>query len=195
MAANPSVSNPASTDADRVCVHCGKVVNPDREPEPPEPGAKRVGAGGRGPGRISLVERVMREAVGLAVLVVVGLVFVLLALSASYPAAPGQTFAVPEWLLVGWPLLLVGAGVLGYREGRARGAFVAGLVAAVVAIASILIPPMITGHEAIQAAPGEGIVEVWLAVGLMIVGGGFFGLLGGGITALIGSRPRRVGRP
>ena len=193
MAANPSVSNPPSTDADRVCVHCGKVVNPDREPEPSEPGAKREGAGS--PGRISLVEGARRDAVGLAVLVVVGLVFVVLALSASYPAQAGQTFAVPEWLFVGWPLLLVGAGVLGYREGRARGAFVAGLVAAVVAIASILIPPMITGHEAIQAAPGEGIVEVWLAVGLMIVGGGFFGLLGGGITALIGSRPRRVGRP
>ena len=192
MAANPSVSGPPLTDADRACVHCGKVVNPDREPEPPEPGAKREGAGS--PGRISLVEGARRDAVGLAVLVV-GLVFVVLALSASYPAQAGQTFAVPEWLFVGWPLLLVGAGVLGYREDRACGAFVAGLVAAVVAIASILIPPMITGHEAIQAAPGEGIVEVWLAVGLMIVGGGFLGLLGGGITALIGSLPRRVGHP
>lgn len=158
-------------------------------PPPSEAGRKVEGTGR--PGHVGAVERVRREAVGLAVLVAVGFLFFVLAVMASYAEQPGGTFTAPDWLLAGWPLLLVGAGVLGYREDRARGSFIAGLVAAVVAIGSMLIAPMITGHEALQAAPGEGIGEVWLVIGLMVVGGGLFGLLGGGILALVGGLSRR----
>ncbi len=147
--------------------------------EPSERGLIRPATEGPGPG--GLVAGV--------------LLFFVCSVVAEYPDQPGRAFTVPDWLLVGWPLLLIGAGVLGYREDRARGSFVAGLVAAVVAIGSMLIAPMITGHEGLQAAPGEGIGEVWLVIGIMIVGGGFFGLLGGGIMALIDGLSRGHARP
>jgi hypothetical protein len=157
-----------------------------RAPGPSE-GAERAAA--EPPGRVSLVERLRREAIGLAVLVVVGLVFV--AVVASYPEGldPTSNQAIPAAILVvGFPLLLAGAGVLGYREDRARGSFVAGLVAAVVAMVGILIAATITGQQVLQVGEGEWIGEAFLAAGLAIVGGGLFGILGGGITALVHHR-------
>ncbi len=161
--------------------------------EPSERGLIRPATEGSGPG--GLVAGVRREAVGLAVLLAAGLLFFVFSVVAEYPDQPGRAFTVPDWLLAGWPLLLIGAGVLGYREDRVRGSFIAGLVAAVVAIGSILIALMIAGREGPRAAPGEGIGEVWLVIGLMIVGGGFFGLLGGGIMALIDGLSRGHARP
>ena len=161
--------------------------------EPSERGLIRPATEGPGPG--GLVAGIRREAVGLAVLLAAGLLFFVFSVVAEHPDQPGRAFTVPDWLLAGWPLLLIGAGVLGYREDRVRGSFIAGRVAAVVAIGSMLIAPRITGHEGLQAAPGEGIGEVWLVIGLMIVGGGFFGLLGGGIMALIEGLSRGHARP
>ena len=155
-----------------------------RAPEPSEPGRTREGAGG--PGRVSLAERVRREAIGLAVLVAVGLVFVVV--MASYESWTDTALAGAlsrAILLAGFPLLLVGAGVLGYREDRARGAFVAGLAAAVLACAGLEVAVKTTGQTLFKVGEGEWIGEAYLAVGLLIVGGGFFGLLGGGLMALI----------
>lgn len=163
-----------------------------RAPAPSEADPKREGA--EGPGRVSLVERVRREAIGLAVLVVVGLVF--LAVLAAYPYEPNTNALLPGAItLVGWPLLLVGAGVLGYRQDRARGSFIAGLVAAVIAMVGMGVALVIAGQTLFQVGEGEWIGEAWLVVGLAIVGGGFFGLLGGGITAMVGGLPRRRAHP
>lgn len=165
-----------------------------RAPEPSEAGQQREGA--EGSGRISLVERVRREAIGLAVLVVVGLVFA--AVVASHPNGTDLTSnqALPAAILVaGFPLLLVGAGVLGYREGRARGSFVAGLVTAVVAVVGMDVALAIAGQTLFTVGEGEWIGEAYLAAGLAIVGGGFFGLLGGGLMALIGGLSRRPAHP
>ena len=49
---------------------------------------------------------------------------------------------------------------------------------------------VIAGRTLFQVGEGEWIGEAWLAAGLAIVGGGFFGLLGGGIMALIRARSR-----
>jgi hypothetical protein len=150
-----------------------------RAPRPSE-AAEREAAEPRA--RVGLVERARREAIGLVALGVVGLVFV--AVMASYPSS--TTELLPNAILLGgFPLLLVGAGVLGYREDRARGSFVAGLVAAVVAILGIAVALAIVGRALLQVGEGEWIGEAGLAAGLAIVGGGFFGLLGGGITALL----------
>lgn len=154
-----------------------------RAPEPSE-AAERETA--EPPARVSLVERVRREAIGIAVLAVVGLAFA--AVVASYQGGTDLTSnaPVPAAILVGgFPLLLVGAGVLGYREGRARGSFISGLVAAAVAILGIAVALAIAGRALLQVGEGEWIGETSLAACLAIVGGGFFGLLGGGITALV----------
>ena len=131
--------------------------------------------------RVGLVERARREAVGLVALGLVGLVFV--AVMASYPSDTTE-FLPNAVLLAGFPLLLVGAGSLGYREDRARGSFVTGLLAGVVALLGIAVALAIAGRALLQVGEGEWIGEAGLAAGLAIVGGGFFGLLGGGITAL-----------
>lgn len=154
-----------------------------RAAEPAEAGRKPEVAGG--PGRVSLVERVRREAIGVTALVVIGLVFA--AVVASHPEGTDLTTgqALPAAILVaGFPLLLVGAGVLGYREGRARGSFVAGLVAAAVAVVAIEVALKIAGQTLFKVGEEEWIGEAYLVVGLMIVGGGFFGLLGGAVAAL-----------
>ncbi len=163
-----------------------------RAPEPSEAGPQ--GEGAEGPARISRIERVRREIIGLAALVVVGLV--LLAVLASYPYQPNTRALLPDAIIfAGWPLLLVGAGVVGYRLDRARGSFVAGLVAAVVGIVGIGVALTIAGQALFQVGEGEWIGEAFLAAGLMIVGGGFFGLLGGGIMALVGGLLRRLAHP
>lgn len=141
--------------------------------------AGREGAAGLG-------RRVRREALGIAVLMVVELVF--LSVMASYPS--DTTELLPNAVLLGGsPLLLVGAGVLGYREDRVRGSFVVGFAAAVVAIAGMAFALAVTGHDVIRVGEGEWIGEAFRAAGLAIVGGGFLGLLGGGVAALLGARP------
>lgn len=163
-----------------------------RAPQPSEGAPEREGA--EGPGRVSLHERVRREWIGLAALVAVALVF--LAVLGAYPYEPNTDALLPDAIiLVGWPLLLVGAGVLGYREDRARGSFITGLVAAAIAMAGMGVALAIAGQTLFQVGEGEWIGEAWLVVGLAIVGGGFFGLLGGGITAMIGGLPRRLTHP
>lgn len=110
---------------------------------------------------------------------------------ASYPDASNTNAPLPAAILVGgFPLLLVGAGVLGYREDRARGSFIAGLVAAVIAIAGIAVALATGGQTLFPLGEGEWIGEAYLALGLAVLGGGFFGLLGGGVTALVRGRPR-----
>jgi hypothetical protein len=161
-----------------------------RRPEPSEAGRRREGA--EGTGRVSLAEHVRQEAIGLAVLVLVGLVLV--GLVASYPNGTDLTTnqAVPATILVaGFPLLLVGAGVLGYREDRARGSFVAGLMSAAVAVVGIEVALKITGQTLFKVGEGEWIGEAYLVAGLAIVAGGFFGLVGGGVAALFGGLSRR----
>ncbi len=151
-----------------------------RAPQPSKTGRQREAAEPRA--RVGFVERARREAIGLVALGVVGLVFV--AVMASYPSSTNELLP-NAILLAGFPLLLVGAGVLGYREDQARGSFVAGLVAAVVAILGIAVALAIAGRALLQVGEGEWFGEAGLAAGPAIVGGGFFGLLGGGITALV----------
>jgi len=165
-----------------------------RAPEQREAGQQRGGA--EGLGRVSLGERVRREAIGLAALVVVGLVFA--AVVASYPNGTDLTSNQPvpgAIMLAGFPLLLVGAGVVGYRLDRARGSFVAGLVAAVVAMVGTGVAAAIAGWPFLQVGEGEWIGEAYLVAGLAIVAGGFFGLLGGGIVALIRGLAHRLAHP
>jgi hypothetical protein len=163
-----------------------------RAPAALEAGEKVEGAAVRT--RLGFLDRVRREAIGTALLVVVGLVFA--AVLASYAEGLGSDQPVPRAIfLVGFPLLLVGAGVLGYREDRARGSFIAGLVAAVVALGGIEVAQRIVGQTLFKVGEAEWIGEAFLVVGLMIVGGGFFGLFGGGIASLIDGLPRRHAHP
>ncbi len=163
-----------------------------RAPQPSEAAPEQEAAEGRF--RVSLRERVRREWIGLAALVAVGLVF--LAVLAAYPYEPNIDALLPDAIiLAGWPLLLVGAGVLGYREDRARGSFITGLVAAAIAMVGMGVALAIAGQTLFQVGEGEWIGEAWLVVGLAIVVGGFFGLLGGGITAMIGRLPRLLAHP
>lgn len=159
------------------------------------PGVSEAGVEVEGavePMRVGLVERARREAVGIALLVAVGAVFAVV--FASNPDGAGSNWlGARAVFFVGFPLLLVGAGVLGYREDRARGSFVAGLVAAVVAVVGIEIALRSVGQTLFTVGEAEWIGEAYLAGGLMIVGGGFFGLFGGGFMALIGGRSHRLG--
>ena len=52
-----------------------------------------------------------------------------------------------------------------------------------------------TGQTLFKVGEGEWIGEVYLAAGLMIMAGGFFGLLGGGLMALIGRLSRPLAHP
>lgn len=178
MSDNPSVSGSPSS-------------GPAEEPPIEEPGvAGRLLLNPQGPGRASLAERIRREAIGLAILVAVGLVF--LAELAWYPYEANASPSLPGAIvLVGWPLFLVGAGVLGYRLDGARGSFVLGLVAAVGAVVGNVVAAAIAGQPFLEVAEGEWIGEAYLAAGLLIVLGGFLGLIGGGIMALIRDTPRR----
>lgn len=162
-----------------------------RAPRPSPAAPEKPPAGSTGGG---LVRRMRREAVGLAVLVVVGLVF--LAVLAWYPREPNTDALLPgAIILVGWPLFLVGAGVVGYRLDRGRGSFVGGLVAAAVAMVGMGVALAMAGQPLLRVGEGEWIGEAWLAAGLAIVGGGFLGLLGGGIAALAGGASHRNAHP
>lgn len=153
----------------------------------PAPMLREAGGRPEGAGRVSLAERVRREAIGLTVLLVVGFVFA--AVLASYPDGVGSDQPVPAAILIlGFPVLLLGAGALGYREDGVRGSFVAGLVAAAVSMFGIGVALEFAGQTSFRVGEGEWAGEAWLAVGLAILGGGFFGLFGGGITAMIGRR-------
>ena len=146
--------------------------------------AGREAAGREAPAPVRLGERIRREAIGLALLVAVGLVF--LVLLALYPWAQDHRSPIPPAiLLIGWPLFLVSAGVLGYRLDRARGSFVAGLVAAVVAMVGTAVATTMAGQPFLEVGEGEWIGEDYLLAGLMVVVGGFLGLVGGGIAALV----------
>lgn len=160
-------------------------------PRRSEPGldVEPAGAGGSGLGA-----RVRREAIGLAALAAIGLVF--FAVMTLYPYEPGTSVLLPgAILLAGWPLLLVGAGVIGYRVDRTRGSFVAGLAAALVAVVGTGVATAIAGQPFLEVGEAEWIGEAYLAAGLAIVGGGFVGLLGGGVASLFaGPWQRRVHR-
>jgi hypothetical protein len=159
-----------------------------KAPRPTE--AALLPTAGVGAAPVGLIGRLRREAIGIGILGVIGLVF--LAILALYPYQPQIQAVLPDAIIyAGFPLLLVGAGVLGYREDGARGAFIAGLGTAVVALTAMVGALLIAGQPVLQVGEGEWIGELFLVAGLMIIGGGFFGLLGGGIDAVLAGLVRR----
>jgi hypothetical protein len=74
---------------------------------------------------------------------------------------------------------------------RARGSFVLGLAAAGGAMVGNVVAAAIAGQPFLEVGEGEWIGEAYLAAGLLIVLGGFLGLLGGRIMALIRDTARR----